>query len=123
MIPSNLPQEWVDYIFMEPEKKDPTIPVKILTGDYQGVILCFGTVKLYEDESGDFARLSFTYKILNQPRNRTKHLMKDATFKNYIGSILNSTILGDDDADGEGNLKVFDQEPEFRTKSTTISQD
>ena len=117
-----LPEEWVDYVFLEPDKRDPTIPLKILTGPYKDVTLCFGTVRLVEDEYRDIATLRFTYKVLS-PEAKVKSLNKDPVFKEYIGRVLNNVILEATNESGESNSEIFDEEPKLREKGSSVSKD
>lgn len=121
MLLSSLPEEWVDYVYLERGDLE-TIPVKLLTGKYEGVILQFGTVRIKEDESGNFATLSFTYKVL-EPQERKAELDSDGNFKDYIGKVLNSTILGVTDEVGESDTEILDEIPRVRTKGPSVSQE
>jgi len=85
-------KECVDYVFVEKASSD-FYSVKLLTGQWTGVIYTYGTVNIREDKENDVAILQFQYKIEETPEEfGSDALMESPSFKNYIGSIL-SCIL------------------------------
>jgi len=67
--------------------------IKILEGQYAGIIYTYGTVKLVEEKENDCAKLQFTY-ALNEvcaPHNEAELKTSD-TFRNFLGDILTHII-------------------------------
>lgn len=85
-------KEGLDYEFLDDIKIYPTTPVKLLTGVYKGVIVCFGKIRIVETEENGDGILGFTFMIVS-PENQYEHLKTDQDFKNYLGNILDSIIV------------------------------
>jgi Tfp pilus tip-associated adhesin PilY1 len=85
-------KEGTHYVFVEKPSSD-FYSVKLLTGQWAGVIYTYGTVNIREDKENDVVVLQFQYKIEEKPEEfNSNDLMENSSFKNYIGSIL-SCIL------------------------------
>ena len=116
------PQEWQDYVFLDVHEKEPTVPLKLLTGPYADVILCFGKVRLEEKEnSKDIGVLQFTYKVL-EPIEKRDVLDADQNFKEYIGRVLNSVILEAIDESGTNNPQEPNEERGVFEEDSSVSK-
>jgi hypothetical protein len=81
-------KECIDYVFVEKPSSD-FYSVKLLKGEYAGVIYTYGAVTLKEDKKNDTAVLQFQYKIEFTPEHvDSEALFEDSRFKNYIGNVL-----------------------------------
>jgi hypothetical protein len=74
------------------KKKEDTVPIELLTGNYKGVILRYTKVAIREQEDLT-AKLQFEYEILDAGKSTETTLRKDKTFEFHIGLILNTLIL------------------------------
>ena len=60
--------------------------IKIMDGQYEGIIYKYNNVKLSQTENADGELpLKFTYDIMANPNNED---IKSTDFRNYIGDIL-----------------------------------
>lgn len=85
-------QEGVDYKFVEKPSSE-FYSIKLLTGIWKNVIYTYGTVSITEDEDKNYAKLQFQFKIEECPDDiNDDDLMKNESFKNYIGDILASIL-------------------------------
>jgi hypothetical protein len=84
-------KEGTHYVFVEKPSSD-FYSVKLLTGEYSGVIYTYGQVKITEDEERDTARVVFQFKIEEVSEHITIDLNKDPIFKDYIGDLLCSIL-------------------------------
>jgi hypothetical protein len=84
---------------MVKEEKE-TVPIELLTGDYNGVILRYTTVEVKENENGT-ATMKFAYDLLEMGNHTETSLRKDNVFNQYIGLVLNTMIL--EAVDGAAN--------------------
>lgn len=73
-------------------EEDKTLPIELLTGPYQGVILRYTTVAIKETE-GDQARMIFDYELLEMGNHTETSLRKDVRFTEHAGLVLNTMIL------------------------------
>lgn len=76
-----------DITFVENIKSD-LYGIKILKGKYEGVVFCYGEVKIKEDPANDQCKLSFNYQIQKCP----KGFKEDNEFENYLGDVLTKLI-------------------------------
>tara|TARA_R110000772_G_scaffold217433_1_gene327870 strand:+ start:227 stop:487 length:261 start_codon:yes stop_codon:yes gene_type:complete len=58
--------------------------VKVLKGDYKGVIYCYGKVNVKENTEKDECQLTFDYQIRESPEG----FKDNGKFRNYIGDVL-----------------------------------
>ena len=73
------------YIFAQ-RKEDDFSCIKIMDGQFEGVIYKYNNVKLSQTENADGELpLKFTYDIMANPN---KEDVKSDDFRNYIGDIL-----------------------------------
>lgn len=85
-------KEGIDYTLIIPEEQNQNIDVKILKGDFTGVIYSYGRVAVEEKEEDDgSAHLNFEYDIFDS--NGMENLEENEKFKNFIGDILVSMIM------------------------------
>lgn len=78
-----------DYTVIEDPQYE-TMPVKLLTGPYAGVILRFTTVMLPESES---APMKYNFAMLDSGNYTEKELRADQRFLKHTGLVLNAMIL------------------------------
>lgn len=79
----------VDFQYLSDEE-DKIVGISILRGKYAGVIYRYGTAKVIEE--GEFARLSFSYTILNSSKFTSQDLQNDEDFHTMIGDILTEIL-------------------------------
>jgi hypothetical protein len=80
----------LDYQFYNLPESDLT-GIRLLTGDYRGVIYLYGGVSI--EEKGVVAALQFDYNVIN-PGNHTKEsLQSDDEFVTIIGDILRELLI------------------------------
>jgi hypothetical protein len=85
-------KERVDYVLVEKPSSE-FYSIKLLTGNWTGVIYTYGTVSIKEDKANDAAVLQFQFKIDECPEEiDSDSLMTNKSFKNYIGDILSSIL-------------------------------
>lgn len=85
-------KEGVDYVLVEKPSSE-FYSMKLLTGNWTGVIYTYGTVSIQEDKENDVARLEFQFKIDECPEGiDSESLMTNESFMNYIGDILASIL-------------------------------
>jgi hypothetical protein len=85
-------KERVDYVLVEKPSSE-FYSIKLLTGNWTGVIYTYGTVSIKEDKANDTAVLQFQFKIDECPEEiDSDSLMTNESFKNYIGDILSSIL-------------------------------
>lgn len=85
-------KERVDYVLVEKPSSE-FYSIKLLTGNWTGVIYTYGTVSIKEDKENDVAVLEFQFKIDECPEAiDSDSLMANEPFKNYIGDILSSIL-------------------------------
>lgn len=85
-------KERVDYVLVEKPSSE-FYSIKLLTGNWTGVIYTYGTVSIKEDIQNDVAVLEFQFKIDECPENiDSESLMTNESFMNYIGDILSSIL-------------------------------
>ena len=88
-----MPSENNDYIFVDDPTNNQVSAVKLTGGRYSNVIYRYGNIRFNEDAVNDTCTLSYAYKIIYKPENLgTIDLDEDASFKNYIGDILNDIL-------------------------------
>ncbi|MEX0596125.1 MAG: hypothetical protein WD512_06450 [Candidatus Paceibacterota bacterium] len=119
-------EEFIDYIFLDIEQdKHETTPLKILTGKFKDVTICYGRVKIKE-VSEDQAVLQFNYKFV-APLDKLEQqtLENDIEFKNYLGMLLNHIILESNEPNEsrEDYIEESGNERRILTKSPTVSKD
>ena len=73
-------------------EEDKTLPIELLTGPYQGVILRYTTVAIKEMED-DQAKMIFDYELLEMGNHTETSLRKDTRFIEHAGLVLNTMIL------------------------------
>jgi len=76
-----------DYTFLDKDGAS-TNQIKILSGEFKGVIFHFEHVKLTENPEVGNATLSYLYKLDFMPAN----LNQDSSFQHQLGDILTSII-------------------------------
>ena len=85
-------KERVDYVMVEKPSSE-FYSIKLLTGNWKGVIYTYGTVSIKEDKENDVAILEFQFKIDECPEGiESDSLMTNEPFMNYIGDILSSIL-------------------------------
>ena len=73
------------YIFAQRQGDDFSC-IKIMDGQYEGIIYKYNNVKLSQTENAEGELpLKFTYDIMANPNNED---IKSTDFRNYIGDIL-----------------------------------
>ena len=92
-----------DYEFVPSDDKSITA-VGILKGKYRGVLYHYGKAKVVEE--GEFAKLSFSYTIINPAFFTLHELHTDEEFHTMIGDILTEILMD------QTNEKTRDYYPE-----------
>lgn len=84
-------KEGVDFAFDLSEGLGNNVRIKLLQGDFSGVVYSYGKVSVEEDEENDRAYLNFDFDI--DDNNDIEGIEKNIDFKNHIGDILTSIVL------------------------------
>jgi hypothetical protein len=84
-------KEGVDFSFDLSEGLGNNVRIKLLHGDFSGVVYSYGKVSVEEDEENDRAYLNFDFDI--DDNNDIEGIEKNIDFKNHIGDILTSIVL------------------------------
>ena len=66
--------------------------VKLLSGEWQDVIVTYGKVTIKENTESGIATLAFSYQISDPVGWGYDQLEKDEDFKNYLGDVLSHII-------------------------------
>lgn len=82
--------EQVDYTFIPSDEDSSLANVKLISGNYDGVVYSYGKVSIEEDEEKDQAFLSFGFNVVDN--NGIFGLEENLEFKNYIGEVLNAIM-------------------------------
>ena len=89
--------------------------VKIISGDYIGLIVDFGKVMFNEDENSDKMHMSFEYNVHNHPDNHEEG-WEDGVLIDFLGEvlvdILENKITDDTLSDFLGETDVDDNKPQ-----------
>lgn len=80
-----------DYSLVE-NPSHPLHGVKLLTGEYKGVTVIYGTVSIKESPELDMATLGFTYQVQDPADFAMDELESNEDFKNYLGAVLQYII-------------------------------
>ena len=118
-------EEYSDYVFVNTHKEQQTTPVKILTGEFKDVIVCFGTLKITESND-DQAIASFTFEVLEPGgRRERRRLQKNNRFKEHLGKILHAILEETlvDDETGTDYIEESDDERRLLKEDTTIPEE
>lgn len=103
----------VEYKFRDDlAKKYDTVPIELLTENYQGVILRYTQVGVQELENNT-AKLKFSYDLIEMGKHTETNLRRSKEFENHIGMILNRMILEVVDSDGTKSESREDDSTEF----------
>ena len=73
-------------------EEDKTLPIELLTGPYQGVILRYVKVSIKEMENNQ-AKMIFDYDLLEMGNHTETSLRRDVKFTEHAGLVLNAMIL------------------------------
>jgi hypothetical protein len=102
-------KENIDFVFIDAPDDQLTL-VKIISGDYSGIIFHFGKVSV--DLNGEQPRLKYEYTIVDYASKDQKELTSDEVFFTMLGDILVSIIennLGEVDAPSRtDDIEEFD---------------
>jgi hypothetical protein len=79
-----------DYEFYNLPESDLT-GIRLLTGDYRGVIYLYGRVGI--EEKGVVAALQFDYNVINPGNHTIEGLQSDEEFVTIIGDILRELLI------------------------------
>ena len=82
-------QEYRDYNFVPHPEDDEQYAVKILRGDYMGVVFSYGKISAKESNDRISGILSYTYDVLVDPGDI---ITNQEHFGNHVGDILSSII-------------------------------
>ena len=89
--------------------------IRILKGEWLGVIYTYGRVSIKENKRRGSATLSFDYKI--EDTSESDHFKNDLEnspkFKNYIGDILASVL-----SESEGQIGNYDRQKSSNSNHT-----
>ena len=80
-----------DYTFVENNASD-LYGVKLLSGEWEDVIVTYGKVTIKENVESGIATLAFTYQVNDPVGWGYDELDKNEDFKNYLGDILSHII-------------------------------
>lgn len=84
-------KEGVDFSFDITEGLSSNVRIKLLKGDFEGVVYSYGRVSVEEDEKNDQAFLNFDFDVIDN--NCIEGIENDILFKNHIGDVLTSIVL------------------------------
>jgi hypothetical protein len=87
----------VDYEYVVSEDDKNSVHIKLLTGDYKDTLFKYGKVGIQEEN--EVAYLQFEYNVIESP---IKKLEKNEDFKNYLGDLLTSIMIGNLGLEDEG---------------------
>lgn len=102
-------EEEIDYNFVE--HADSTLySIRLMTGDWAGVIYTYGRVSLKEDRRRDTAILSFDYRIddVGDTSFTPEELEASVAFKNTIGDVLAGILSSEEIHIGKDATKSTD---------------
>jgi hypothetical protein len=80
--------EGVDYCYIFPDNDKESVHVKLLSGQYEGVVYKYGRVGVMEEN--DTAYLQFNYDVIESP---IEGIDADENFKNAIGDLLKQLMM------------------------------
>lgn len=104
----------LDFILHHDEPRGNSIPIKIMTGDYKGIVYHYNDINFLDDENDDTSILQFGYDIIDPLEFGVDDITKDPRFKQTIGDILRSLIAiiieekGDVNDSGTNNPERID---------------
>jgi len=75
--------EGVDYCYIFPDNDKESIHIRLLSGQYEGVVYKYGKVGVVEED--DKAYLQFNYDVIE---SSIEGIEEDTNFKNAIGDLL-----------------------------------
>jgi hypothetical protein len=94
-----------DYQFYNLPESDLT-GIRLLTGDYRGVIYLYGRVGI--EEKGVVASLQFDYNVIDAGNHTKESLQSDDNFVTIIGDILRELLIN-------GQTRTIDtEEPDLQ---------
>ena len=99
------PQYNTDYVFLDSDDNKRT-GVGIKRGKFSGVLYHYGKAKIQEDEG--FAKMTFSYTVVQSPKIPIHELMEDKEFHDFIGEILTDILI----SQAEANEKARDNDSE-----------
>lgn len=111
-------QEFTDYIFVEHPNDDDQYAIKLLTGDYEGVIYAYKTISARADEFRVRAILNYTYEVLLDPG---EIITNKSHFEHYIGDVLTSVITNINRSDNPEEQMVFAEHEQPRNDNNSES--
>jgi hypothetical protein len=80
--------EGVDYCYIFPDNDKESVHIKLLCGEYEGVVYKYGKVGIVEEN--DKAYLQFNYDVIESPY---EGIDEDTDFKNAIGDLLKHLMM------------------------------
>lgn len=85
-------KENVDYLFdAETEDDSGLINIKLLGGEFDGIVYRYGKVSVQEEEEQEQAYLTFEFDVVDP--NGKESLEENMEFKNHIGDILQNIMM------------------------------
>jgi hypothetical protein len=102
-------EEEIDYNFVE--HADSTLySIRLMTGNWAGVIYTYGRVSIREDRRNDTAVLSFDYRIedVGDTSFAPEDLETSDAFRNMIGDILADILSSEEIHIGKDATKFTD---------------
>ena len=109
-----------DYTLVE-NPNHPLHGVKILRGEWKGVIIIYGTVSVKESPELDIATLGFTFQVQDPGDFTVDELENDEAFKNYLGAVLQFIITDSLNEDNENMARIGIGPTESNTDTNTES--
>jgi len=85
----------------DPNEKEATLPIELLTTPYKGVVYRYTRVGIKENEAQDGAVMQFDYDFVDPGPFTMVKLRSDKYFNTTIGLVLNEILL--DHLEGEAN--------------------
>lgn len=92
--PKNLPEEHVDFEFVDITLDEPISAVKLLQDPYAGIIYYYGWVKPQPLDNGVMG-LAFQYTLYDTAGRPNKDLVTSKEFTNYLGDVLTTIIMNE----------------------------
>ena len=85
-------EENVDYSFdTQTEDDSGFINIKLLGGEFDGIVYRYGKVSVQEEEEQEQAYLTFEFDVVDH--NGRESLEENMEFKNHIGNILQHIMM------------------------------
>lgn len=93
-IPKSLPEEHREFEFVDITLDEPISAVKLLQDPWKGIIYYYGWVRPQPLDNGTMG-LAFQYTLVETAGRPYKDLVTSRDFTNYLGDVLTTIILSE----------------------------